>query len=828
MRLLPVLLLGAMSAGVAAGIVFVPSEWTTIPILLAGTIANLWASTRRGRLALLSALVAVTTAGAALASHAERGARDPPLASQALRAADGEVVWLTGQIATDASPAPNGARLRIAPSHVGRTPAASTGEVALTVGGTLSGMALAQWRAGRTVRVPARLRRPARYLNAGVPDHRLALARRGLVLVGNVKSAALVDVLRPGSGLAEAAATVRARVRRVLSAHVGQRNPAAGAVAVAILIGDRAALDPAIEERLQAAGTYHVIAISGGNIALLTVALVSGVRVMRVRTPWRPVIVALALVAHAGLVGADTSVTRATVMAIIYIGLSALDQRAWSLNALAAAASAMLLARPLALVDPGFLLSVGATGAIVALTTPLLDAVRPRAWWRPAAAVLAASIAAELVLLPVSATLFNRVTVAGLALNLLAVPLMAVVQFSGMALLLVDTVSPAAARAVGGITALAATSLIESARLVDWWPWLARRVPAPAPWTAVFYLVALALGFSARRLPWIRGRWRWRTGRIAPSVAALAAFWILAAPDTWLWPWRADGWLRVTSFDVGQGDATLVQFPNGQRWLIDAGGLPGQTAFDVGSRIVAPALWARGVGRLHELVLTHGDPDHVGGAAAVIADFLPRTVWEGVAVPSHEPMRTLRAQAAEAHLLWTTATSGSRAHVSGATVQVYHPAPPDWERQRVRNDDSIVLEIRYGGVSVVLPGDIGRSIEQELASAFAPVPFRVLKAAHHGSLTSTSDIWLDALRPAVAIVSCGRENPFGHPAPAVMRRLHDRDVPVFRTDQDGAITVETDGERVKVTTFTGRTLITTTKATKTRRHENRDGLTRPK
>ena len=112
----------------------------------------------------------------------------------------------------------------------------------------------------------------------------------------------------------------------------------------------------------------------------------------------------------------------------------------------------------------------------------------------------------------------------------------------------------------------------------------------------------------------------------------------------------------------------------------------------------------------------------------------------------------------------------------------------------------------------MLPGDIGQAIERDLAARLSPAGFRILKAAHHGSATSTSDAWLDALRPAIAVVSCGRDNPFGHPAPAVMRRLRERDVEVFRTDQDGAITIETDGERVEVTAFTGRRLITTAKA----------------
>jgi competence protein ComEC len=126
-------------------------------------------------------------------------------------------------------------------------------------------------------------------------------------------------------------------------------------------------------------------------------------------------------------------------------------------------------------------------------------------------------------------------------------------------------------------------------------------------------------------------------------------------------------------------------------------------------------------------------------------------------------------------------------------VRVWHPPPPDWERQRVRNDDSVVLEVRFGDVSFVLPGDVGAEVEAEIARLIPPARHRVLKAAHHGSATSTSDVWLDALRPEVVVISCGRDNRYGHPAPAVLARLRSRGIEVRRTDLEGQIVIETDG-----------------------------------
>ncbi len=187
------------------------------------------------------------------------------------------------------------------------------------------------------------------------------------------------------------------------------------------------------------------------------------------------------------------------------------------------------------------------------------------------------------------------------------------------------------------------------------------------------------------------------------------------------------------------------------------------------------------------------------------------------------PLQTLRDRArGPPPPVGPTHSAASRGRSAAPHVRVWHPPPPDWERQRVRNDDSVVIEVRYGDVSIVLPGDISAEVERSLAAEIPPARHRVLKAAHHGSATSTSDVWLDALRPDVVVFSCGRENRYGHPAPAVLRRVRDRGAKVFRTDQDGQVVVETDGKALRVSTFTGRAYETTTKA-RPRKHDNHEG-----
>jgi competence protein ComEC len=297
-----------------------------------------------------------------------------------------------------------------------------------------------------------------------------------------------------------------------------------------------------------------------------------------------------------------------------------------------------------------------------------------------------------------------------------------------------------------------------------------------------------------------------RQVRVAATVAmAGSAIWIVAEPWTVMYA-GGDGRLHVTFIDVGQGDSALVRFPRGDTLLVDAGGLTGSGSFDIGDRVVAPVLRQAGVRRLGTIALTHGDADHIGGAPAAVLEFRPWEAWEGVPVPRSVALQEIHAAADSVHSRLRNVQTGDTTWVDGVSVIVRHPSPPDWERQDSRNDDSIVLELRWGDISIVLTGDIGAEVERQILPDFQPAPLRVVKVPHHGSLTSSSSAFVHALAPRVAVVSVGRSNRFGHPAAAVLQRYEDVHAEVFRTDRDGAVTVDTDGASLDVQGFTGRTV----------------------
>jgi competence protein ComEC len=231
--------------------------------------------------------------------------------------------------------------------------------------------------------------------------------------------------------------------------------------------------------------------------------------------------------------------------------------------------------------------------------------------------------------------------------------------------------------------------------------------------------------------------------------------------------------------------------------LVDAGGAP-SSGFDIGARVVAPALRALGVQALDSLVITHADPDHVGGAASILHAFAASNVWEGVPVPHDPAMRQLAALAASARASWRVLQAGDVQREGEIEIRVLHPPPPEWERQRVRNDDSVVLEIRVGEVSIVLPGDIERGAEQIVLPRLSLAPLVVLKAPHHGSATSSTPPFVTAAHPAAVIFSAGQSNRFGHPAAAVVARYAAARVPAFNTATDGAVILDTDGRSVEI------------------------------
>jgi competence protein ComEC len=597
------------------------------------------------------------------------------------------------------------------------------------------------------VAMEARLDRPVGFRNPGGFDAAARLAREGIHVTGSAAAARLVALESP-------APPWPARVRADAVRAMGDRLPPVSAALLAgLLLGERGALPPEIHTAFRTAGVYHILAVSGFNVALLAGTVWAAVRAARGARRTAAVTAMLAVLAFAAVVGAEPSVLRATVMAVVVLAAVVLEREASATNSLALAGLVILVARPADLLDPGFQLSFTATAGIVAAPLPrgLL------------AGALGVSAAAQLAVIPVTLAHFNQVSLIGLAANLAVVPLAAAATILGLAGVAGAAVAGWLADAAFGAAWPVLLALRGAVALAASVPGAVLHGPAPGTVAIACYVGALAAGLAA----WHRGA---RAGRLlgGAAVGLLGAAIVL-----WAWPMlsRATGTLRVTVLDVGQGDALVIEAPDGRAMVVDAG-TGGPWRLDTGERVVAPFLWNRGIRRLAATVVTHADIDHAGGMAA-----LQRLVPVG-----------------------ETGPPGAARPFGGAWLAPL-TAPVDSPRV---NDHAVVLRVDLGLASILLASDIEAAAERALLAAGAPVAATVLKVPHHGAATSSTAPFLSAVRPSIAIVSVGARNPYGHPDARTLERLAGAGARVYRTDRHGAVIVETDGRTLTVTRWADR------------------------
>ena len=362
------------------------------------------------------------------------------------------------------------------------------------------------------------------------------------------------------------------------------------------------------------------------------------------------------------------------------------------------------------------------------------------------------------------------------------VPLAGIATTLGMLALLVELVSgPLAALLFQTLwlILLILRALVSLAAAV---PAAMVHLPAPGVGTAVAWYGALLLAPAAAASPRIRAG----VGVLLVTVAGLS-----------VWPWLrpTETMLRVTFLDVGQGDAALIELPEGPRLLVD-GGPGGARRFDVGERVLAPFLWNRPLGHLDAVALSHWDVDHSGGLAAVLTRFSVGEFWESGQAPAGAPETV--AALVRSRIPRRVLGAGQRLWLGRALITVLGPAPGP---PLAANDESLVLRLDWRGVSLLLPGDVGARGEALLLERGAPLRALALKVPHHGSRFSSSAPLLEAARPLVAVVSVGARNPFRHPSPEALGRLEAAGARVYRTDRDGAVILETDGRVLRVTAW---------------------------
>ena len=708
-------------------------------------------------------------------------------------------------------------------------------------------------RAGDRIEALVRARPVRNYGDPGSFDFRGYLDRQNIQLQGALRNGKLLTIVgHPRLTLSDRFARIRGRFLASLNDLFASR-PDEGALARAMLLGDRSFVERDRVVDFQKTGVYHVLVLAGLHVGALAAFFLWAGRRLRLALLPRITLTLLALAVYACIVEDRPPIVRAVIMAAVYLSAKLLYRRMDLLNMAAISALVILAARPSEIIDASFLLSFSAVAMIGAIAVPLIarssepyrlaldhlsDVTRDvshsprviqfRMEMRAAAAWISArlprfaapfgsgllvspfraglyfweiifiSAILQLGMLPPLAYYFHRVTLAGPFANVPALLLTGLAVPIGFLMLGASLVSPGLAGWLAKLLGLILAMLDAAVRWFAGWHGASYRIPGPSiALMAVF--VGLAAVFSAA----IRMRTKiWWTSSAA--IALLAAAVIIATHP--FPPRLAPQRMELTVLDVGQGDSLFLSFPGGRTMLVDAGGELGnfhsrgmRSGIDIGEDVVSPYLWSRGLKQIDVVALTHAHEDHLGGLPAIFENFRVGEFWVGRDIQIAAYRQVLAA--ARAHGVYIRhLKQGDTFSENGVSGNILWPDNLS-EGQSAKNDDSLVMRLTDGAESFLLAGDIERPSERKILAEEQPVGVNFLKVAHHGSKTSTTDPFLSAAQPAFAAISVGRDNIFGHPSPEVTDRLKAAGVRVYRTDRDGAVTASTDGSALSVSTF---------------------------
>ncbi|PTM59535.1 DNA internalization-related competence protein ComEC/Rec2 [Desmospora activa] len=645
---------------------------------------------------------------------------------------------------------------------------------------------------GQILRFSARLQSPEPARNPGAFDYRTYLYHRGIHWIAEVDAMEVVDDSTSWrSGVDSLRSFLGERLEVIYP------ETTAGMIR-GMLLGERKEVPPQVEEDFALLGLIHLLAISGLHVGIFVGCLFGGLQWSGMRRERAAAVTMLAIPIYVLLTGAGVPVVRAGMMGILALLALMLRRFSDSLSFLAVALVAMLIWNPYALFEVGFQLSFTVTAALLIAVRPLAH-VFPFPWPR-FNQLLAVTLTAQWASLPLILHHFREISLLSGLLNLAVVPVVsiAVIPVAFLALLL-SLVHEGLAWLPALFSSWVLEQVVAVVHHIAAWN-VGRLIVSPPSWGWIAaYAVTgagLLMGFTGG--PLLRRR-------LLPGALVMSL--VLA----W-WAWLPAGWanaeLRITFLDVGQGDCVVIETPANRVLVVDGGGnLPffqeewqqPRRDYEVGRDVVVRYLQYRGIRRIDEMVLSHGDADHIGGLRAVARRYPVERVIRNHHPPQSdmeaELMELLYARGAE---VLVPQTGAEWELEPGIRWQFLHPGETLGTEP---NNDSVVFLLTAFQQRILLTGDIEEEAERQLLRQWDLPPLDLMKVAHHGSRTSTAEEWLEQTRPQMAVISAGRNNRYGHPSPEVVERLGNHGVQLWRTDRDGAVTFILDETGWRVETM---------------------------
>jgi len=669
---------------------------------------------------------------------------------------------------------------------------------------------------GDELAIRADLKRPESSRTPGVFDYANYLALKDIWITGFVRSPAYLHKLAEKPTRTHIFRYLPERIRATIGKRIDTAVPAANrGVYRAILIGDYSRVDEETMEAFKGSGTIHILSVSGLHMTvigsflyMIFYWLLSRSEWLLLRYPVRKIAVFLTLpvlVFYSLLAGLNTPVLRSVIMSCIVIVAVCTDRKKSPSTLVAFAAMLILATDPLQLFTASFQLSFSAVMAILflypairKLTFP--DITRPRPSTRKKVinwiiAGLLVSVVATLATAPLTLWFFNRFSTIGVAANLVVEPLICLWSLpAGFLAIPFLFFQPDISDLLLAIGSVGLDGALQVVRFFSILPGSSLWLPAPPLWLLILYFIAL---FGVTWLAVKRHRL---------SIAALLVFagccLVMVSPPRSLYPQNPAS-LQVSFIDVGQGSATLLEYPSGLTILVDGGGPAAFGSTTVGERTIAPLLWHKGIRKLDAIAITHPDADHYNGLEFIVRHFAPSTIWVRDTIGHDHSYRQLMLLAAKEKIPVVVPEAGQRLGNAGEYLECIEnlgskqmPENPSESRQDANS--GIVLKGCYGERCALFPGDIGMGEEISLVGLDYDLAADFLLAPHHGSSTSNSPELLTAVSPRLIVVSAGRTGGGHFPHKHLADECAARTIPLVTTSRSGTLSIIAERDAYQV------------------------------
>ena len=668
---------------------------------------------------------------------------------------------------------------------------------------------------GQRIRFPATLKNFNNLNNPGYYDYEGAMELRGFSCRASLSDGRyIVPMGRDGLSLPlEMIEALRRPVRELIRDTLSPPNQA---LMRALILGERQDISLEIREPFNIAGIGHVLAVSGLHIGLVACLsffifrrLLSISYSLMLKSDIRKiaaVMTCVPVIAYTCIAGFQVSSQRAMIMVIAYLFSILLGREKEIWSTLSLAALIVLAIDPNALFSISFQLSFLAVIGILWLAPAIHGRIAvPSAGFGDKnlfsriylyiSGLIAVTLSAVIFLMPITAFYFHRISVVSIPANLMAVPALGIwILPLGLLSSVFIHIYPPAARLFMELGARGLDWVMDVTQFFSRFDWASFWTVTPNIFEiALFYCLIFFVFFIRRRL-------------FAKIGLLLVLIIISADISYWVYQTRFNRHLKVTYLDVGQGNSALIQFPGNERMLIDGGGFQTGT-FDTGRMVVAPFLFRSKILRIDYLVLSHPHPDHMNGLVFIASNFNPKEFWgnrDRVENPVYDQLiKTIEEK--NIKMLYPSDLAMER-EIAGVKIELFHPPPVEGEPPGFSDDgvylnnNSLVLKLSYLGKSFLFPGDIEISGESEVVQkAGKTLQSHILLASHHGSKSSSTELFLKMVKPEICVISCGKGNRFGFPHTEALKRLEDADCKIIRIDRVGAveITAEENGFKIR-------------------------------